>query len=521
MTIQALVPVPDDAVEEVGTAARPVSTGRLVIGLLANTKRNAPELLAAVAALLRAELPNVELVGPVVTEGVMLPSAAQLDDLVERCDLVLTGLGDCGSCSATTMHVATDLEARGVATAAICTEPFLASASAMAARRGFPGYAFARVAHPVSSLDQPEIEERAREAFPQVMRILGLDGGAADAPKFQEARAATEAAPRVHIEVGETRAVPAAPEPPEESSSYDVAIVGGGLAALSSALFCATFGLRTAVVTEIVMGGELINLEEVVHFPGLTESVSGSELASRVEAQATEAGAKFFYDDVSEIVAEDEGFVVRGFETEVRARTVIAAMGARRRRLGLAGEAELEARGVSYCGTCDGPFFRQRPVAVVGDGDWAGREALVVARYASDVTLITRLGEPGLSAATQQAVALSDRVRVLPMTEVISLASDDGVLDGVQVRELGSGATTDLDLAGLFVNSGMAPASSLVHGMVELGDDDRVRVDTGMRTSTPGLFAVGELRSDFPGYAAAAAGDGVAAAASARDHLGG
>jgi hypothetical protein len=175
MTIEALIPVPSDAVAEVKTAPRPAHADKLVVGLLANTKRNAPELLSAIAALLAAELPEVEFVGPVVTEGVMLPSKAQLDEMVERCDLVLTGLGDCGSCSATTMHVATDLEARGVPTAAICTEPFLASASAMAARRGMPGYAFARVAHPVSSLDQPEIEERAQAALPQVLSILGID----------------------------------------------------------------------------------------------------------------------------------------------------------------------------------------------------------------------------------------------------------------------------------------------------------------------------------------------------------
>ncbi|MFG2514037.1 UGSC family (seleno)protein [Streptomyces sp. NPDC048584] len=175
MVIEALVPVPDDAVAEVRTAARPTRTDKLVVGLLANTKRNAPELLEAVAALLESELPGVEFIGPVVTEGVMLPSAAQLADLADRCDAVLTGLGDCGSCSATTMHVATDFEVRGVPAAAICTEPFLASASAMAARRGLPGYAFARVTHPVSSLERHEIEERALEALPQVLTILGVD----------------------------------------------------------------------------------------------------------------------------------------------------------------------------------------------------------------------------------------------------------------------------------------------------------------------------------------------------------
>lgn len=521
MSIEALVPVPDDAVEAGEEAARPARADRLVVGLLANTKRNAPELLSAVADLLAHEVPDLELVGPVVTAGVMLPSPEQLDDLVERCDIVLTGLGDCGSCSATTMHVATDLESRGIPTAAICTEPFLASASAMAARRGFPGYAFARVAHPVSSLEQAEVEERAREALPQVLAILGLDGSTTPASAPAEAVADPPAPEPASAPAYDATVVPGPPvEEGAGGTTYDVAVVGGGPAALSSALFCATLGLRTVVVTEIVMGGELINLEEVAHVPGLTEPVSGSELASRVEGQAVAAGAEFRYDDVSEILAEADGFVVRGYETEIRARAVVSAMGAGRRRLGLDGEAALEARGVSYCGTCDGPFFKQRSVAVVGDGDYAGRESLVVARYASDVTLITRRDEPDLSAATRAAFAQSDRVRVLARSEVVGLADDDGVLGTVSVRDVGSGAITHLALAGLFVNAGMEPRTALVRDLVDLDADGRVQVDATLRSSRPGLYAVGELRAGFPGYAAAAAGDGATVAAAVRADLG-
>jgi hypothetical protein len=175
MTVEALIPVPLDAVAQQNTAARPARRNGLVVGLLANTKRSAPELLRAVADLLRDELPGAQVVGPVITAGVMLPSDEQLTDLVERCDVVLTGLGDCGSCSATTLQVATDLEISGVPTVAICTEPFLASGTAMAARRGMPGYGFARVQHPVSSLEPDEIAERAREAVPQVLSLLGID----------------------------------------------------------------------------------------------------------------------------------------------------------------------------------------------------------------------------------------------------------------------------------------------------------------------------------------------------------
>ncbi|GAA1857616.1 thioredoxin-disulfide reductase [Pseudonocardia ailaonensis] len=307
-----------------------------------------------------------------------------------------------------------------------------------------------------------------------------------------------------------------------EGGSYDVAVVGGGIAALSAALFAAGSGLRTIVVSEIVMGGELINLEEVVRFPGITDPISGSELAGRVEVQAVEAGAEFVFDDVTEIArdgADGGAFVVRGLETDIRTRTVVAAMGAGRRRLGLDGESDLEGRGVSFCGTCDGPFFKERSVAVVGDHEFAGRESLVVARYASAVTLITRRGEPDLSAGTRSAIDGNDRIRVLPHTEVAALAGSGGVLGAVQVRDVETGGVSDLDLAGLFVNDGLEPRSSLLRGLVELAPDGRVPVDAGMRTSVDGLFAVGELRSGFPGWAVAAAGDGAAAAASAQQRV--
>ncbi|MFE0922686.1 NAD(P)/FAD-dependent oxidoreductase [Streptomyces nigra] len=300
------------------------------------------------------------------------------------------------------------------------------------------------------------------------------------------------------------------------TEEYDVAVVGGGLAALSAGLFAASSGLRTTVVTEIVMGGELINLEEVVRFPGIPGPVSGSELAGRVEAQALEAGAEFVFDDVTEIAKDGTGFVVRGPDTEIRSRTVVAAMGAGRRRPGLDGEGDLEGRGVSYCGTCDGPFFKEKSVAVLGDHEFAGRESLVVARYASDVTLITRRGEPDLSTATRSAIDGSDRIRVLPRAEVESLTASDGVLGAVRIRDLTTGEVSALDVAGLFVNDGVAPRTSLLRDLVELDPDGRVRVDAGMRTSVEGLFAVGELRSDFAGYAIAAAGDGATAAGSAR-----
>ena len=152
---------------------RPQGLDGATIGIMHNCKPNGRELLSAIADLLCEEFSIKEVVAPVRSEGIMLPSVEQLDDLAAKCDVVLSGLGDCGSCSACSLHVAIDFERRGVPAVAICTKPFVKSSQAMAARQGFEGYRFVMVEHPVSSLGPDEIRERAREALPQVLSILG------------------------------------------------------------------------------------------------------------------------------------------------------------------------------------------------------------------------------------------------------------------------------------------------------------------------------------------------------------
>jgi hypothetical protein len=181
MTFTAIVPVPTDTVASSQVARRPLGLDGATVGIMYNVKPNGPELMTAIADLLREQFDIKEVVGPVRAEGVMLPTEQQLDDMAARCDIVITGLGDCGSCSACSLHVATDFERRGVPTVAICTKPFLKSGQAMAARQGFPGYEFVMVEHPLSSLDMDELRERAKEALPQVLAILGLD-------KYREVR---------------------------------------------------------------------------------------------------------------------------------------------------------------------------------------------------------------------------------------------------------------------------------------------------------------------------------------------
>lgn len=173
MTVTTMIPVPPDEVAACARAPRLSSFDGATIGIMFNSKPNAATLLTAIAQLLREQFAIKAVLPPVRTEGVFLPSAEQLNTLASQADLVLIGLGDCGSCSACSIQVATDFERLGVPAAAICTTPFLNSGKAMAARQGMPDYEFAMVAHPLSSLTDDELRDRARDAVPQVLSIIG------------------------------------------------------------------------------------------------------------------------------------------------------------------------------------------------------------------------------------------------------------------------------------------------------------------------------------------------------------
>jgi hypothetical protein len=175
MSLSVYSPVPDSTVGASRLATRPLSLDGAVVGLVNNIKNNGPALLNTIGALLQESFALKGIVGPIRTENVYFPSEEQYAEIARQCDIVIVGLGDCGSCSACSVKVATEFELMGIPSAAICTKPFLASGNAMGLRQGFDGYRFVRVEHPLSSLTPDEIELRAKEAFPQVLSILGVD----------------------------------------------------------------------------------------------------------------------------------------------------------------------------------------------------------------------------------------------------------------------------------------------------------------------------------------------------------
>lgn len=298
--------------------------------------------------------------------------------------------------------------------------------------------------------------------------------------------------------------------------AVDLVIVGAGAAGLTAAATAAAEGLEVLVVEHLAPGGQVATVERIRNFPGFPDGIGGYELGPLLQQQAEDAGAAFLLDSVERIAPRDGGFLVGCAQGEVRALAVILAMGSRRRALGVPGEAELEGRGVSHCASCDGHFFRGKAVVVAGGGDSAFDEADILAGQAERVVIMHHGAAPVAQPRTVARVAARPNVRLLAHARIAAIEGD-GAVERVLV-DLPEGRRAE-PAAGLFVHVGLEPNSALVADLVETDAAGRIVADASLRTSLPGLFVAGDLRSGATALLASAAGDGASAAMSAVRHL--
>jgi thioredoxin reductase (NADPH) len=297
---------------------------------------------------------------------------------------------------------------------------------------------------------------------------------------------------------------------------FDVVVVGAGVAGLTAAMTAGRFGLRTAVVDRLGAGGQIANAERIENLPGQPGGVAGYELGPLLQEQAEAAGATFLLDSVEAVEADGAAWVVRGAEDSLTAPTVIFAMGSQPRMLGIVGEEEFRGRGVSHCATCDGPLFAGKAVCVVGGGDAAFDEALVLAQHAARVTVYLRGVAPRAQAVLRERAAAAGNLAVVGGAVIEAIIGGDGV-SGVRVRR---GETAEeVPVEGVFVYVGSEPESAFLRGVVDLDAAGHVVADVLMRTSRRGLFAAGDIRQHSVAQLAAVAGDGATAAVSAFRHL--
>ncbi len=301
---------------------------------------------------------------------------------------------------------------------------------------------------------------------------------------------------------------------------YDVLIIGAGPAGSTAAIYTARAELSTLVVHRGLGTGAASMAERIVNYPGIPEEITGDELVRRMHAQAESFGAQFVQDAILTTDLKSEPKSASGNQGYYRARSIIIASGAMGRGEQVAGEENLVGRGVSYCATCDGAFYRDEVVAVAGNHNEAVEEALLLTRFAREVHLLAQTPELRADPHLVQEISSHDKVTVHLATRLLGVVGDDEVT-GVRIRPRGQGERT-LDVSGVFIYlQGRVPITDFVDDQLERSETGCIQVGPMMETTIPGVFAVGDLLCNHLKQLVVAAGDGAMAARAAERHISG
>jgi len=305
-----------------------------------------------------------------------------------------------------------------------------------------------------------------------------------------------------------------------DDGKRDLVIVGGGAAGFTAGLYASRAGLDTLLLERMMPGGQIVNAEMIENLPGFPDGIAGAEVGALLQDQSTKFGLDVELSEVTGLEAGERLWTVRTYDGEITARAVIVAAGSTLGKLGVSGEEELHGAGVSYCATCDGAFFIEETVGVVGGGDSALDEAVVLTEFASRVIIFHRRDRFRGQNVLQDRVLSHPKIEVRWSTVVYAILGD-GQVDGVSVTEVTSGETSRVDLSGIFIYVGLEPNSSFLSDVLPLDGGGHVPTDIWMRTPLPGLLAAGDIRQSSASQLATAAGDGATAAIAAQRYIDG
>ena len=302
------------------------------------------------------------------------------------------------------------------------------------------------------------------------------------------------------------------------SDVYDLAIIGSGFTGLSAGVQATRMRMKTILIEQMIMGGQILNTDLVENYPGFPKGVSGMDLITGAEEQASNAGLEYGFGAVTAINASKQPIELLGDGERWLAKTVIIAAGGEHRKLGVPGESELEGRGVSHCATCDGMFFQDQAVAVIGGGDSAMDEGLYLTKMCSKVYIISRDEEFTGLKILRERVAENPKIEVIHDTVVDSI-NGDGSVTSLTLRDVKTEEKRELEVSGIFAYIGADPATAPFAAAVPTDGGGHVKVDLRMATEVPGVFAAGECRWQSTRQLANSAGDGVTAAIAAYEWL--
>lgn len=308
---------------------------------------------------------------------------------------------------------------------------------------------------------------------------------------------------------------------------YDMIIIGGGPGGYTAALYGARAGLATLVMEKMAVGGQMSLTDQIDNYPGFEEGIEGFSLGEKMKNEAERFGARTVFATVLSADLNPDPKVIKTSGDIFYGRTVVIATGAEPRELGVDGEKELVGRGVSYCASCDGMFFKGKTVVVVGGGNTAAADILLLSRVASKVFVVHRRDTLSASKVYHEALMSAENVEFCWDSQIVGILSDASAtspgakVTGVHIRNLETGEETELPCDGIFVAIGRKPASKLAAGQLELDERGYIIADESTKTNIPGVFAAGDVRTKVLRQIITAASDGAMAARYAEEYLAG
>ena len=303
-----------------------------------------------------------------------------------------------------------------------------------------------------------------------------------------------------------------------QNKLYDVIIIGGGPAGYTAAIYCARAGFDTVVLEEKMAGGQMCLTMEIDNYPGFEEGVDGFTLGHKMQQGAQRFGAESVQANVQSVSLQEQIKVVRTDKGEFHGKTIIIASGAEHRHLGIAKEEELTGKGVSYCAACDGMLYRGKIVVVVGGGSSAAADALLLSRVCEKVFLVHRRDTLRAERVYHTPLMQAENVEFKWNAQVTELLQNDR-LSGVTIKNIQTGEMEDISCQGLFISIGRAPTTGFLQGQVDLDEVGYVVADETTRTSIPGVFAVGDVRTKPVRQIVTATADGATAAHFVEEYL--
>lgn len=303
-----------------------------------------------------------------------------------------------------------------------------------------------------------------------------------------------------------------------EEKIYDVVIIGAGPAGMTAAVYTSRGSLSTLMIERGIPGGQMANTEEVENYPGF-EHILGPELSTKMFDHAKKFGAEYAYGDVQEIIDGEAYKTIKAGGKEYKARTIIITTGAEYKKMGVPGEKELGGRGVSYCAVCDGAFFRNKELVVVGGGDSAVEEGVYLTRFASKVTIVHRRDELRAQKILQERAFANDKIEFIWNSTVKEINEDNGKVGSVTLKSTVDESETEFKADGVFIYIGMLPLTKPFADLGILNEAGYVLTNDQMETSIPGIFAAGDVREKTLRQIVTATGDGSVAAQAAQHYI--